>query len=285
MIWEEKNLTEQSNIVENNQTNVPNDIIKETEINVIKKEWNDIGKLSGIYKIVNKVTGKYYVGSSKDINSKYKGRWVTHKYMLNSKTHPNIRLQRAWNKYGSENFVWEIVELTNIGELLITEQKYLDIAKLEPNKCYNLSFIAGKVEMTPEVIEKLRKANIGRKHTNETKNKLKIIKLGTKHSKETIDKLRELNIGEKNSFYGKKHTEVTKQILRDKRIKSNISKGSNNACYDHTIYKFYNTNSQETFTGTRYDLYTKYSLNPSNVSLVCYKQRPHHKGWTLIGPL
>lgn len=55
---------------------------------------NDItrGKISGVYKIVNRVNGKYYVGSSNHILK----RWTRHKNDLDNNKHRNIHLQRGW---------------------------------------------------------------------------------------------------------------------------------------------------------------------------------------------
>ena len=58
-------------------------------------------RISGIYKIVNKINGKYYVGSSKDVINY---RWIHHKRALRSNRHKNDYLQNAWNKYGEDNF-------------------------------------------------------------------------------------------------------------------------------------------------------------------------------------
>ena len=91
----------------------------------------------GVYKIVNKINGKYYVGSSNDI----KCRWSGHKNKLNNNVHENSHLQRSWNKYGSNNFDFIIVEETLNDKL--SEQHYLDIAKNERKNCYNTSFIVG----------------------------------------------------------------------------------------------------------------------------------------------
>jgi len=52
-----------------------------------------ITKISGIYKIINKIDGKYYVGSSQDINK----RWNSHLNKLNKNNHINIHLQRKSN--------------------------------------------------------------------------------------------------------------------------------------------------------------------------------------------
>ena len=62
-------------------------------------------KTSGIYKIVNKINGKYYVGSSKNIPV----RWSDHKETLNKSSHYNVHLQRSWKKYGNHNFEFVIV--------------------------------------------------------------------------------------------------------------------------------------------------------------------------------
>ena len=49
-------------------------------------------KTSSIYKIINKINGKYYVGSTKNT----KKRWRNHKWNLNHKCHHNDYLQKAF---------------------------------------------------------------------------------------------------------------------------------------------------------------------------------------------
>lgn len=60
---------------------------------------------SGIYAITNLVNGKRYIGSAADVNS----RWRTHQKRLRENTHHTIALQRAYNKYGANNFKYEIL--------------------------------------------------------------------------------------------------------------------------------------------------------------------------------
>jgi hypothetical protein len=77
----------------------------------------------GIYQIKNKITSKLYIGSSKNIEK----RWKEHKYLLNKNKHHSMILQRAWNKYIETDFIFEIIEiLDNIDNLQIREQFYLD---------------------------------------------------------------------------------------------------------------------------------------------------------------
>lgn len=138
-------------ITEKNECVITGDILKLNE----KTQETDITKISGIYKIINKVNGKYYVGSSNDITGKW-GRWQEHRNELNKKKHSNDHLQKSWNKYGENNFDFVIIERNILNDqLLIKEQIYLDIAKKERDRTYNISFIAGRIDMTPEVTSKI----------------------------------------------------------------------------------------------------------------------------------
>lgn len=76
----------------------------------------------GIYRIRNLINDKCYYGSSKNIEK----RWKRHKSDLKNNHHHNIILQRSWNKYGKENFIFEIVEICENNELFEKEQIYLD---------------------------------------------------------------------------------------------------------------------------------------------------------------
>ena len=95
--------------------------------------------ISGIYSITNKINNKIYIGSSKDVY----GRWVQHENELSKNKHHNFHLQNAWNKYGKECFLFEIVELCDEKDLFINEQKWYDFYNSGDEKFgYNLSDIA-----------------------------------------------------------------------------------------------------------------------------------------------
>jgi len=148
--------------------------------NDVKPE-NDITKISGIYKIINKINGHYYIGSSKNIIS----RWYDHRKFLKRGNHHSIILQRAWNKYGKSSFEMTIIELTN--QLLPREQFYLDTLK----PYYNINPIAGgkdnfsyhpnkeiirsKMSMTAKnrLKDKTKHSFWGRKLTQEHKNNIR----------------------------------------------------------------------------------------------------------------
>lgn len=103
-------------------------------------------KISGIYQIKNKTNNHAYIGSAVDID----GRFRTHKSSLNKKKHHSLYLQRAWDKYGQSNFIFETLERVEVLEnLIIREQHYLD----ERNPEYNICKIAGSclgVKFSPE---------------------------------------------------------------------------------------------------------------------------------------
>lgn len=94
-------------------------------------------KKATIYQILNIVNNKCYIGSS----ICYTKRKVNHLYFLRRSKHHSLKLQRAWNKYGEENFrfvVLEKFEYSTKEEVLQKEQLYLD--NLKPY--YNIALFA-----------------------------------------------------------------------------------------------------------------------------------------------
>lgn len=85
---------------------------------------------SGIYQIRHIDSGKIYVGSAVS----FAGRWRNHRKDLAHGRHHSCHLQRAWDKYGSDAFAFEVLEvIENPGTkeafraiLLAKEQECLD---------------------------------------------------------------------------------------------------------------------------------------------------------------
>lgn len=125
------------------------------KINITNLE--DLQK-SGIYKILNLVTGKFYIGST--IMSILK-RTDHHKALLRKNKHKNTHLQNAWNKYGEDNFQLEIIEITSKNVTLIREQFWLDYYK-NRDVLYNINPLAsGTPNLSKETI--LKRTNTMRK--------------------------------------------------------------------------------------------------------------------------
>lgn len=91
--------------------------------------------ISGIYKIINIINQKLYIGSSKDVLY----RKYEHFRDLKLKQHHSTTLQNAFNKYGEQNFTFEILEECEKENLIEREQYYFDTLKPE----YNICQIAG----------------------------------------------------------------------------------------------------------------------------------------------
>jgi group I intron endonuclease len=97
-----------------------------TDFFILIYKYKKVGFMkSGIYKIINIVNNKFYIGSSKELSK----RWTQHKSKLKYNKHGNIILQRSWNKYGKECFIFEIIEECDVAFLLEREQFFLDTLK------------------------------------------------------------------------------------------------------------------------------------------------------------
>jgi group I intron endonuclease len=144
---------------------------------------------SGIYRILNTVNGKPYLGSAVIIPN----RWREHKRTLRKGTHKNLHLQAAWNKYGEEAFVFNIVELVeDKSQLLKREQYWIDFYEAyNPEKGYNVCQVAGN--------------SAGRTFSPETRKTMNSQK-------------KKQFLGENNPFFGKHHTEETKEKNRKAHI-------------------------------------------------------------------
>ena len=89
---------------------------------------------------MNKVNGRYYIGRSRNLIN----RMHDHKRDLNCNIHCNKHLQNAWNKYGGDEFTFVIIKFVDdTSDIIIKEEQfYLDIAKNELDKTYNMIFTA-----------------------------------------------------------------------------------------------------------------------------------------------
>jgi len=118
---------------------------------------------TGIYAIYLS-DGRCYVGSTAQ---PFKKRWNEHRQRLDKGKHPNIHLARAWIKYGSDAFTFQILEVCDVSENLIriAKENYW-IQKLNPE--FNMAPVAGSVlgiKRREETKQLLRAINI--KHWQE----------------------------------------------------------------------------------------------------------------------
>ena len=80
--------------------------------------------VSGIYGIYCLSNDKMYVGSAMNIHTRY----IKHKYYLKTKKHHSLKLQRAYDKYGIENF--KMIVLENCDDVNLLDKEFEWITKL-----------------------------------------------------------------------------------------------------------------------------------------------------------
>ena len=159
--------------------------------------------MTGIYKITNNITGNFYIGQSINIEKRFK----EHK-----RKKLKTKLSKDFQKYGLNNFTFEIVEIVSVDKL--NEKELFYIENLKPyynskkavvNDCLrNISKdtiaklkASGKKhweEKSQEDKEKLIKNNLkgpalNHKVSEETRNKIRKSLLGTKMKDETKQKI------------------------------------------------------------------------------------------------
>lgn len=180
-----------------------------------------VKELAGIYAIRNLVNENMYIGQS--INLYH--RKAAHFSFLSYGTHHNVYLQRAYNFYGKDAFVFDVLLYCEPNELTRYEQELVN--KLKPK--YNLRTICVDsprgTTKSEELKQQISKKLMGRIFTDEHRRKKSDAqrgernhRFGKKYSQEELKRLSEIKIGEKNSFFGKHHTDETKRKLSEIKL-------------------------------------------------------------------
>jgi group I intron endonuclease len=177
-----------------------------------------------IYKIINVVNNKFYVGST----TNKKVRFRQHRKLLRGNRHHCKHLQAAWNKYGEDKFEFVVVEtVPETMSLQQIEDIYL-VQHVGKPSCYNSGYSSdapwrnAPPEATP---------NFGRVMAEQQKEKISATlkefyaadyfnhpRVGKTHSEETKLKIRQNRtptVGKNHYRYGKTLSEETKQKIGD----------------------------------------------------------------------
>jgi group I intron endonuclease len=129
-------------------------------------------KIVGIYKITNLKNNKVYVGSAVNIN----GRFKTHKRLLKNNKHFNNHLQYSFNKYGLDNFKYEIIEITTLEELYDKETFWINkFNSNNPKYGYNKRIVVNSnlgIKLSDETRRKLSESHLGHKRSSDTNQKI-----------------------------------------------------------------------------------------------------------------
>lgn len=181
----------------------------------------------GIYKIINIVNNKFYVGSAVDL----KRRKTRHFSELRTGKHNNRHLQAAWVKYGEQSFVFVVVEeLPPESDLLAAENVWLK-EHVGKDYCYNIG-VDATAPMTGfggdksptwgykhsgESLQKIGTASKARVQSEEEKQKRRATMRGKPQPTSVRLKISAKLSGEGNYWYGKKRPDhgakVSRQIV------------------------------------------------------------------------
>lgn len=117
-----------------------------------------------LYKILNKNTGKAYIGQT--IN-KPEIRYSYHRQRLKKGTHDNEYLQRSFNKHGIDSFMfYTILKTDDLESLNLYEEQFIKILRAtDRNFGYNIRPGGLNTKHSEETKRKIGLAGIGRKTT------------------------------------------------------------------------------------------------------------------------
>lgn len=241
--------------------------------------------LCGIYSIINLVNGKRIIGQSKNIY----GRWNLHIWQLNNHKHENLHLQNAWDKYGKENFKFEIVEICQKENLDNEEIRLIKENKTTNNKFgYNIKEGGNSPRQTEETKLKMSEVhkkiwdsksesqkekqlknfsatrvkgegniNFGRHRLKETKEKISLANAGSKRSKETKKKMSEWQIGRKMSEEAK---EKMRKAKLGRKLSESHKKHMSEAMMEHAVTEETRKKISSSNTGKHHSEETKNRL-------------------------
>lgn len=173
--------------------------------------------ISGIYAILNIITGKFYVGSAIRLNK----RWQQHSHLLNKNKHDNVYLQRSFNKHGSCGFIYHIIECCGPEVLLEREQYWINELNCnDPAIGYN--------------IRKIVNTNLGIKYNLKSPKRIKghfkefpsVLK-GKPKSKAHIKKMSEVQKGRK---FSEIHLANLRKSLSLKKYKFKVKENKKYPC-------------------------------------------------------
>jgi group I intron endonuclease len=170
-----------------------------------------------IYRILNKVNGKSYIGQT--VYDNPNRRWNTHKSNYTKLKH-NEHLYRAMRKHGIDNFEFSIICSCSKDELSNLEINYIKEFNTFGKLGYNMTS-GGEgtrdCKASEETRRKISLAGKGRIPTEETRKKLSLANMGHAVSEETREKLRKASTGKraKPEQIEKIKVALGKRIIKD----------------------------------------------------------------------
>jgi group I intron endonuclease len=257
----------------------------------MQTDYKNSSNKSGVYKITNLINSKVYIGSAKN----FKKRFYQHIKSLIKGKHSNKHLQNAFNQDGTENFLFEVIEVLedSIKEYRFQiEQEYINEYLDRWEDCYNFKKETIQKErschsLTPEETSNKKsesQKNVWDSYSDEEReNRINLIKeigFNNKGKIRTEEMLVNFSIAAKGRWENNK----TKML---DVVNANLIKAR-----EKIDYKKIAESKQKTFslvdpTGNKVEIKGINNFcKENNIPYVQFwrlinKQRPNYKGWTL----
>lgn len=201
-----------------------------------------------IYVHINKINGKIYIGQTGQEN--VKDRWDSGWGYKQC-----VAFNNAINKYGWNNFQHIVlIDRLTLEMANIIEEELIKKYKSTNSKYgYNIRPGGENSTLSEESKEKIRQKALGRKASEETKQKIAIANTGRSKTEQEIEDAHYRTLGELNPFYGKHHTEETKEVL------SNLAK-ERYLDEDNPFYGKYHTNESKKKMSEAHKKYQKKNM-------------------------
>lgn len=255
-----------------------------------------------VYRITNTIINKHYYGvrssripSKEDIGIKYFSSSTDVEFLNDQKNNPQNYKYKVVNTFDTRKDAMEY-------EILLHKKFDVGVNESFYNRCKATSsrFSTTGIAVSEETRIKMSNSRkgkkngfYGKKHSEETRKMLSEINkgennpwygltgkmchnYGRKHSEESKRVRSGNSKGMKNHFYGKKHSEESKQKMREFMIGK--YDGKKNPSYNHIIYEFFNTRTNEIYIMTQNELLNHLKGSPAGISLLVNNKSKQYKG-------
>lgn len=224
-----------------------------------------------VYCHTNKSNQKKYIGIT---GTKPERRWANGEGYKRSR-----HFYFAIKTYGWESFAHEILFTGLTKERACQKEK--ELIRLyntnDPQFGYNISTGgeggAAGVHQTPEIIEKRRKAHIGRKVSEETRKRMSQAAKGRTFSKETLEKMRLAKAGKKWSEETRAKMKNRPPVIKTDEMKENARKAKADK-----MKPIYCAETNKIYKSI-HEAAAELGLYPTNICAVCKGKYKHTKGF------
>ncbi len=251
---------------------------------------NNIPKKSGIYRIVNLVNGKCYVGHASNLRA----RKAVHFSKLKNNKHGNQHLQDSFNLYGESNFIFEVLEIIEFPSdfsinrkkyrkyLCPYEQKWIDFYNSSDGN-YGYNEVPSAENSLGYIHKSETKIKMSKNHAdvsgiNNPMYGVPSPMTDRKHIPESIDKMKKAQLGEKHWNYGQHQTEESNLKRRLALLGEKSPRYGKPNCTKR--YILYSPDKDIYACKNNFRFCKEYKLRAAAMINIAKGRHKTHRGWT-----